>query len=781
MAAPFKIPRKKDTSDSAHVHVQSPLSRLHSPSSQLKSYEDQAGQTVRMHAGKTEGSSSDTQRTPRQPVFGDFMKSILGLNGTDGGRATTANHRAPQDPSGQSQQRGKAESSTSNGFSWRPKRASDRLLSATSPERRKSDPSGASEDSVVSVDTVDSLAEVRATKHAGSSAKDDQKKRGTAPGEMRKDSSEDDFLSPPRPSTSSISPFTGGVSGLLLEDVRERQRARWMEFKEKREKKSQSSAPKHKRKSSEPIVLSSEDEDKDMITPSSRPSGAQRSSKALKRLSSSAEAPTFLQLDFLSLHIGQMDADANGTIMISESGIVIPLKGSEEVEDVEVTVVASQLRGYGVWDGGVVRDRPLLAAWKGPAPSLLFLWVTNAQANVLQRELVNMWSNGAAYSGETQGPPCSFLLLVLKEQLQELQAALLASILDMSEYQRGRSSSSSKGPDSPLDWADGLLLLHSSASPLDQHLLTLLGHSTSEEKSSSQKTRSSLQMLPTRLIQYPMAPCKGRITVTREDLVCLNDGEFLNDVIIDFYLKYLLLEGVGGEVAERSHVFSTFLYKQLSRGRGASEDDASSVSDRRVRHQRVKTWTRNVDIFTKDFLFVPVNQAAHWFLVVICFPGLQESQYEDFERWPGRSNGSSGNSMRVQQPPECTLQGCTRDTVLKRPCILVMDSLKLSYHRTVCKLIRDYLQVEWDVRRRTPRLFTEETMKSCSCRVPLQDNSSDCGVYLLQYTHSFLQNPVVHFDLPVRLDGWFPRHCVRQKREEIRSLILRLKEETDRK
>lgn len=29
---------------------------------------------------------------------------------------------------------------------------------------------------------------------------------------------------------------------------------------------------------------------------------------------------------------------------------------------------------------------------------------------------------------------------------------------------------------------------------------------------------------------------------------------------------------------------------------------------RQRRHQRVKTWTRHVDIFQKDFLFVPVNQ-----------------------------------------------------------------------------------------------------------------------------------------------------------------------------
>lgn len=43
--------------------------------------------------------------------------------------------------------------------------------------------------------------------------------------------------------------------------------------------------------------------------------------------------------------------------------------------------------------------------------------------------------------------------------------------------------------------------------------------------------------LSSRLMVYPPPPAKGGISVTNEDLHCLNDGEFLNDVIIDFYLK----------------------------------------------------------------------------------------------------------------------------------------------------------------------------------------------------------------------------------------------------
>jgi len=40
-----------------------------------------------------------------------------------------------------------------------------------------------------------------------------------------------------------------------------------------------------------------------------------------------------------------------------------------------------------------------------------------------------------------------------------------------------------------------------------------------------------------RLFTYPPPPAVGGITVTNEDLYCLNDGEFLNDVIIEFYIK----------------------------------------------------------------------------------------------------------------------------------------------------------------------------------------------------------------------------------------------------
>ena len=110
-----------------------------------------------------------------------------------------------------------------------------------------------------------------------------------------------------------------------------------------------------------------------------------------------------------------------------------------------------------------------------------------------------------------------------------------------------------------------------------------------------------------------------------EDLNCLETGEFLNDTVIEFYISHLL-----GEMRERAleeakgfcerqgcamaedllkeevFVFSTFFYKKLT---------STSLQD--IGSSRLDKWTKNVDIFDKKFVFVPVCANAHWSLAII--------------------------------------------------------------------------------------------------------------------------------------------------------------------
>ena len=49
---------------------------------------------------------------------------------------------------------------------------------------------------------------------------------------------------------------------------------------------------------------------------------------------------------------------------------------------------------------------------------------------------------------------------------------------------------------------------------------------------------------------------------------------------------------------------------------------SKSFSLSQQRHSHVKKWTKNLNIFEKDFLIVPINKNKHWFVAIICFPSL---------------------------------------------------------------------------------------------------------------------------------------------------------------
>ncbi|XP_045659887.1 sentrin-specific protease 6 isoform X9 [Ursus americanus] len=431
-----------------------------------------------------------------------------------------------------------------------------------------------------------------------------------------------------------------------------------------------------------------------------------------------------------------------------------------------------------------------------------------------------------------------------------------------------------------------------------------------------------------KLIVYPPPPAKGGISVTNEDLHCLSEGEFLNDVIIDFYLKYLVLEKLKKEEADRIHIFSSFFYKRLNQRERRNLHETTNLSIQQKRHGRVKTWTRHVDIFEKDFIFVPLNEAAHWFLAVVCFPGLEKPKYEPNPHYhentvmqkcstvedscissPSASEmdscsqnssakpvikkmlnrkhcvaGIDSSAEQEESDPhyrrnigsvKCSLKkinhtasenedlnkgestcqkvvdrtksenglqneylssmhhtdglskirlnysdestegskmledelidfsedqdnqddssddgfladdNCNSEigqwhlkpTVCKQPCILLMDSLRGPSRSNVVKILREYLEVEWEVKKGSKRSFSKDVMKGSNPKVPQQNNFSDCGVYVLQYVESFFENPILNFELPMNLANWFPPPRMRTKREEIRNIILKLQED----
>jgi len=276
------------------------------------------------------------------------------------------------------------------------------------------------------------------------------------------------------------------------------------------------------------------------------------------------------------------------------------------------------------------------------------------------------------------------------------------------------------------------------------------------------------------------------ISIISADLERLSEGEYLNDSLIDFYLTLWFRELCGEKIRQDCHVFSTFFFTKL---RGCKKESAEE------RYKKVRRWTKNVDIFEKKYLFVPVNELEHWTLMIVCFPGkiaaLAKEQVEvESEFGPTRKKRSSSDKEGKDHP-----------------YILYFDSLKCRAGGSKsANLLRDYLteaykeklrqKVDADVSVPEKGKIAEDretavadnlriSARLIPCRnvkAPQQDNNCDCGVYLLHYAELFSKTPFKDVSDVDRQD-WFPKRDIAEKRRQLRDYInnLHIRQDKEKK
>ncbi|KAI9780101.1 MAG: Sentrin-specific protease 6 [Peltula sp. TS41687] len=152
---------------------------------------------------------------------------------------------------------------------------------------------------------------------------------------------------------------------------------------------------------------------------------------------------------------------------------------------------------------------------------------------------------------------------------------------------------------------------------------------------------SKTQGLPQRwalpLVYPPEGPRKA--TVDWIDLERLDEGEFLNDNLISLYLRHVSHGNVDADVltlsrylehkleesnkiaAQKVYTFNTFFYARLT---------SEGQSHKGFNFAAVAKWTSKIDIFSYDYVVVPINESAHWYLAIICnLPKLVEKRTHD--------------------------------------------------------------------------------------------------------------------------------------------------------
>ena len=192
--------------------------------------------------------------------------------------------------------------------------------------------------------------------------------------------------------------------------------------------------------------------------------------------------------------------------------------------------------------------------------------------------------------------------------------------------------------------------------------------------------------------------CKARykqnvVEIKKDDYSRLEYGEFLNDNLIEFTL-YKLLEGTSKKANQRIHLFSTQFFTKLISEPKVKRSYSSRFTQAQAKHQNVKRWTNNINIFdTKKILLFPINEEHfHWYLIMVVVPNLAEAD----------------------------------------AYIAVMDSLGEKKPSAV-EEIRSYLIEELKSRKITTvsqKAFAE--MLTVYPKIPHQPDGSSCGLYLIQ-------------------------------------------------
>jgi Ulp1 protease family, C-terminal catalytic domain len=145
------------------------------------------------------------------------------------------------------------------------------------------------------------------------------------------------------------------------------------------------------------------------------------------------------------------------------------------------------------------------------------------------------------------------------------------------------------------------------------------------------------------------------VTIHVGDYMRLEPKEYLNDSLIDFWMRWIMRrnDDVDGEDKSMMHIFSTHFFTSMV------DNGPDGVTN----------WTvkKNINIFEKKLLFIPINKTMHWSMVVVVNPR---------------------HIVNMEKPDEAKEDD-------PASFLLFFDSLRAHQIAIIAKRIRAWLNSEW--------------------------------------------------------------------------------------
>lgn len=259
------------------------------------------------------------------------------------------------------------------------------------------------------------------------------------------------------------------------------------------------------------------------------------------------------------------------------------------------------------------------------------------------------------------------------------------------------------------------------------------------------------------ILVYPKEPkynCE-QISLTSRDLDCLKPSRMLNDNIVSFGMIQAMefvanLSGENSQLAKTNlsnmHIFNSFFYSKLLQ-----------IYNGKKSFDLIERWTKDVNLFDKRYLIIPVCQSYHWILIIVCNASLTPLSDDPI---------IVSNSGDIQP---------SSNKVHKWPAILICDSLRHFYMSKLTEPIRMFLIAQWKKERPNklvPNFMDKRALPVVLAKVPKQKNTYDCGIYLLYTFYEFIKSPLNILSFAAKEEE-MRFSCMSMKPEEYREKLLK--------
>jgi hypothetical protein len=308
-----------------------------------------------------------------------------------------------------------------------------------------------------------------------------------------------------------------------------------------------------------------------------------------------------------------------------------------------------------------------------------------------------------------------------------------------------------------------------------------------------------------RPVEYPVGGPR-RVTVDFVDLERLDDGEFLNDNVINYALREIE-ENMDPKHRDQVHFFNTFFYTTLTTKNGKKI----------FNYDAVKRWTKSVELLDKRYIVVPINLDYHWFVAIICNVNKLSRKCDAFDDEVGSESTdseSAASNAPVKQMDDLSFDNDRQerdvyifdeDQVIREDhmstksngnkskkrkgmkydpendlVIMSLDSFGLPRSAQL-KFLKLYVSAEAKERREIS-IDPVEIQGMAAKGIAAQSNLYDCGVYLLGYVKAFSKDPekfVSRIMTRETDDDDFSKLEPLQIRAEIREKLLTLEKQQD--